>query len=253
MMRFPLSGAAVWLACALWPGDGAALESSRQELSEALHARPDLDHGAMLFRNCAVCHGPSGGGTVDGGVPRIAGQHASVLAKQLVDYRHDRRWDLRMEHFADNHHLVDAQAIADVTNYVHNLSVETPPGVGSGELAEHGAELYSRRCESCHGRAAEGNARALVPRLAGQHYEYLMRQIYDAVDGRRPNFPAVHVRLLARLERADIVGVSDFLSRLKVESPPPGPLPAVSRSPPSRPDPSSSGRVAPATKRSSSP
>ncbi|MFX8637274.1 c-type cytochrome, partial [Acinetobacter baumannii] len=35
----------------------------------------------MLFRKCAVCHGPSGGGTVDGGVPRIAGQHASVLAK----------------------------------------------------------------------------------------------------------------------------------------------------------------------------
>lgn len=253
MDRFPSCGVVLLVVCAAWPLEGAALESARQELTEAVHARPNLERGAALFRNCAVCHGPSGGGTVDGGVPRIAGQHVSVLAKQLVDYRHDRRWDLRMEHFADNHHLVDAQAIADVTNYIHNLSVQTPPGVGSGELADHGAELYSRRCESCHGKGAEGSAKAMVPRLAGQHYEYLMRQIYDAVDGRRPNFPPAHVRLLARLERADIVGVSDFLSRLKVEPLPPGPLPAVSPSPPSHPDPSSSGRVGPGTRRASSP
>jgi cytochrome c553 len=54
----------------------------------------------------------------------------------------------------------------------------------------------------------------MIPRVAGQHYEYLMRQIYDAADGRRPNFSPVHVRLLARLERGDIVGLSDYLSRL---------------------------------------
>jgi cytochrome c553 len=245
---------ALLLAAAAVPVPGAAFESSKQELSEALHARPNFDHGAELFRNCAVCHGPSGGGTVDGGVPRIAGQHVSVLAKQLVDYRHDRRWDLRMEHFADNHHLVDAQAIADVTNYIHNLSAETPPGFGKGDLADHGAAVYQQRCEACHGKSAEGNSKAMVPRLAGQHYEYLMRQIYDAVDGRRPNFPPTHVRLLARLERADIVGVADFLSRLKVEQPPPSPVQAAVSPPrPSRPGPSSSGPAAPETRRASFP
>ncbi len=214
-------------ACALaaWAAMAAqAFESGKQELSAALHARPDLDRGAELFRNCAVCHGPSGGGTSDGGVPRIAGQHVSVLAKQLVDYRHDRRWDLRMEHFSDNHHLPDAQAIADVTGYIHSLRVDLTPGVGDGALAGHGAEVYQRRCESCHGASADGNPKAMVPRIAGQHYEYLMRQIYDAVDGRRPNFSPAHVRLLARLDRDDIVGVSDFLSRQKVPPPPPNPL-----------------------------
>jgi len=215
LLRVAAGALAAWITVA-----APAASTSRQELMEAMRSKPNLDRGAELFRTCAVCHGPAGGGTLDGGVPRIAGQHRSVLAKQLVDYRHDRRWDLRMEHFADNHHLVDAQAIADVTGYIQSLTVDVPPGVGAGELVERGAEIYSERCSSCHGRSAEGDAKTFVPRIAGQHYEYLMRQIYDAVDGRRPNFSVAHVRLLAHLDRDDIVGVADFLSRLKPAQPP---------------------------------
>ena len=63
----------------------------RQELTEAQRSKPNLDRGAELFETCAACHGPDGGGTRDGQVPRIAAQHRSVLIKQLVDYRHDRR------------------------------------------------------------------------------------------------------------------------------------------------------------------
>jgi len=37
--------------------------------------------------------------------------------------------------------------------------------------------------------------------------------MYDAVDGRRPNFSSSHVRMLARLERDDFLGLADFLSR----------------------------------------
>jgi len=204
---------ACWTALLL-PLVALAYSNSRQELLAAVRAKPNLDHGAELFRNCAVCHGSEGGGTADGGVARIAGQHISVIAKQLVDYRHDRRWDMRMEHFSDNHHLVDAQAIADVAGYINHLAVVVPPGVGDGELVEHGAEIYAQRCQSCHGRSADGDQKAMIPRIAGQHYEYLQRQIYDAIDGRRPNFSTTHVRLLARLERDDIVGLADYLSRL---------------------------------------
>jgi cytochrome c553 len=198
----------------LMPLLALASANARRELLEALRARPNSDHGAELFRNCAICHGPAGGGTFDGGVARIGGQHFSVIAKQLVDYRHDRRWDIRMEHFADRHLLADAQAIADVASYVTRLSIEVPPGVGDGELIGRGTAVYAQRCQYCHGRSAGGDEKAMIPRLAGQHYEYLMRQIYDGIDGRRPNFSAAHVRLFARLDRDDIVGLADYLSRL---------------------------------------
>ena len=217
------------LMAVLLPTLACAVATAQQELQEALRSKPNLDRGAELFRNCAVCHGPQGGGTRDGGVPRIAGQHISVLAKQLVDYRHDRRWDIRMEHFADKHHLVDSQAIADVTAYIHELTVEAAPGVGDGELVAHGANVYGRRCEGCHGESGQGSAKKVIPRIAGQHYDYLMRQIYDGVDGRRPNFSPTHIRMLATLDRRDIVGLADYLSRLDPSKKPDAPVRAAAR------------------------
>jgi len=183
------------------------------EFAQVLHSRPDLDRGAELFRDCAVCHGASGGGSEDGDVPRIAGQHFNVLVRQLVDYRHETRWDIRMEHYAGRRLLSNPQAIADVAGYASQLDDQAAPGVGDGQQVRHGASVYAQRCAQCHGSAGQGEAKELVPRLAGQHYEYLLRQMYDAVDGRRPNFSRAHVRLLAKLERNDLVGVADFLAR----------------------------------------
>jgi cytochrome c553 len=193
---------------------GASNES--QERSDALHSRPDLDHGAALFQSCAVCHGPSGGGTPDGHVPRIAGQHFSVLVKQLVDYRNDRRWDPLMEYMADRHLLKTAQDIADVAAYASEIETlpEAGVGIGSGEFLARGAEVYAGSCVSCHGKSGDGSERRQIPRVAGQNYEYLVRQVHDAVEGRRPNFSASHIRLLKRLDYADIMGVADYLARI---------------------------------------
>jgi cytochrome c553 len=208
----------------------AVAAAGAEEWRAAMQSTPDLHHGAELFRNCAVCHGTNGSGTRDGDVPRIAGQHFSVLARQLVDYRHDRRWDFRMEHFADRHHLTNAHAIADVAEYIHDLNVDWPPGQGDGQLLVRGQSLYRDSCMSCHGGRGEGDSKGAIPRVAGQHYEYLLRQIYNAVDGRRPNFSPRHIRLLAKLERDDIVAVADYMSRLDSsfvppeQSPPPEPV-----------------------------
>ena len=204
---------ALLLTITLASGRAAAVSTTQEEIGEARRAVPNLDRGAQLFQVCAACHHVDGSGTSDGLVPRIAGQQANVIIKQLVDYRHDRRWDLRMEHFAERHFLADAQAIADVASYVSQLESLTPAATGPGERLERGEKIYSRNCRSCHGENAYGGPRGAMPRLAGQHYEYLRRQIYDAVDGRRPNFPDEHVKLLARLDHDDIIDVCDFLSR----------------------------------------
>jgi cytochrome c553 len=198
-----------------------AMSTEQDELAEIKRTTPNLDHGADLFDTCAACHGPDGGGTTDGQVPRIGGQHLSVLWKQLIDYQHDRRWDLRMEHFADRHHLGNAQAIADVAAYIHQLQPVGAAGEGSGKLVEKGAGLYAQLCRSCHGAAASGDAAHAVPKIAGQHYEYLRRQFYDAVDGRRPNFSPAHIRLLAHFDHDHIEGVADYLSRCPWNPPQP--------------------------------
>ena len=191
-----------------------AMPAAEQEYQQVMHVRPDSDRGAQYFLTCAGCHGPKGGGAANGEFPRIAGQYFPVLARQLVAYRHGLRWDFRMENFADGHHLQDAQAIADVAAYISQLEDSAPAGIGTGEFMSHGANVYFRLCESCHGASGQGDPEHLVPRIGGQHYEYLRRQIHDAVEGRRPGFPAFHVKLFARLEYADIDGVADYLARI---------------------------------------
>jgi cytochrome c553 len=209
------------LACCtgLLPLSVRAESSTLKDFAEAVRSRPDLERGAALFRECAMCHGPFGGGSEDGNIPRIAGQHFNVLVRQLVDYRHNERWDVRMEHYAGRRLLADPQSIADVAGYVSQLSREQPRKVGDGELVKRGAAVYAARCASCHGRTGEGNDSAVIPRVAGQQYDYLLRQLHDAVDGRRPNFSPAHVKLLAKLDRDDLNGVADYLSRLDWNGP----------------------------------
>jgi len=213
-VRWLCAAVCTCLTLVLTPRLALAVETSKQEFGEAVHSKPSVERGAELYRPCAGCHGATGGGVPNGWVPRIGGQLASVLQQQLTDYRHNRRWDPRMEAFSDRHHLADAQAIADVTAYISQLRPREASGHGSGESLVHGAESYANACARCHGGAGEGDAEHGIPGLAAQHYEYLRRQIYDAVDGRRPNFAQSHVRLLAKLDRDDIGAICDYLSRL---------------------------------------
>src|SRR6185503_15311894 len=92
--------------------------SALSEFRAAARLTPDRLRGADLFRVCAACHGAEGRGTSDGSIPAIAGQHGSVILKQIVDFRHDRRWDERMQHFTDSHHLATTQDVTDVAAYV---------------------------------------------------------------------------------------------------------------------------------------
>ncbi len=202
-----------WLL-ALLPMVAAAGGTARSELNEVLRAKADANHGAQLFAQCAACHGADGNGETRGSAPRIAGQHYRVLAKQIVDFRHGKRWDFRMEGMADQHHLAGAQDIADVAVYVAGLTRPGKRGIGSGEFAEEGRRIYAAGCESCHGREAEGDPVRGVPRLAGQHYSYLVRQMYDAVDGRRPALPRLHSQRITPLDFQQVRAVADYLARI---------------------------------------
>ena len=203
---------------ALLPVMASAASTARSELNDVLRTKADAVHGAELFARCVACHGADGNGDTNGSTPRIAGQHYRVLVKQLVDFRYGKRWDFRMEGMADKHHLKGSQDIADVAVYIAGLTRPGSRGVGSGEFVDEGRRIYAAKCQSCHGVDAEGDASRGVPRLAGQHYAYLMRQMYDAVDGRRPALPQLHSQRIEPLDFQQVRAVSDFLARIGWQS-----------------------------------
>jgi cytochrome c553 len=205
---------ALFLPLLAWAGDG------NLQFAQVMNRKPDLEHGAALFAQCTRCHGGGGAGTTDGAVPRIAGQHFPVLVKQLVDFRNGRRRDFRMEDLAQHQHLRDAQDIADVAAYVNGLDSGGTPGTGDGSRSTAGALLFGARCASCHGADGRGNAATAVPRLAGQHYGYLVRQMYDAVDQRRSTLVEIHASKIEPLDYDQVRGIADYLSRIV---PPPVP------------------------------
>ncbi len=189
-----------------------ALSTASAEFEAALRLTPRLDHGAEIFDTCAACHGQDGHGASDGSVPAIAGQAVPVIVKQIVEFRYDARLNVRMQHFVDRHHLTAPQELADVAAYVSSL----PPRQGT-RLTEtprlgQAGRLFAESCASCHGRRGEGNPSGRVPRLAGQHPEYLDEQLHDAAEGRRPSMEPDHARLLTRLSSDDMDAVAQYLA-----------------------------------------
>ena len=200
------------------PLKSLASDVVEEELNSALRDRPSLLHGQALFDDtCIACHGPDGSGQPNGSVPAIAAQPSHFIIRQLVDYRHGRRPDLRMEHSTGRHRLVDARDIADVAAYVSQLPPTRAADVGAGNHLLEAQGMYERACVPCHGDSAAGDASSAVPRLAGQHFDYLVRQMRNATadrGGQRPTFPREHARLLQRFDDADLIDLADYLSRL---------------------------------------
>ncbi len=195
----------------------AALAGATQsnELHEALKRKPNMEHGSALYETCAACHQPDGAGVADGPIPIIAGQHYEVIIAQLVAFRGTGRVDLRMNAFAARHHLENSQDIADVAAYISSMPAQHTDEAGTGEFIALGAQVYSNACVTCHGAAAEGNSRLRHPRLAGQHYRYLVRQMDMMIRGTRSDSSGDHSNLLKNRTEAEITGVADYVARLR--------------------------------------
>ena len=211
--------------CALvlfaWAGTAIAQDTHPRvlrdrEFTEGAFLEPDLAHGRELYNTCAACHGADGRGTADGDIPAIAGQHGSVLLKQLADFRYDQRWNERMQYFTDRHFLPGAQDVTDVAAYVASLPrfPPTAKGIGDGTSLNEGARTYFRQCEKCHGPLGQGDLLTRRPRLAGQHYGYLLRQLEETAANLRPGMDDSHVDMLRKLSPAELRGIADYLSRL---------------------------------------
>jgi cytochrome c553 len=175
----------------------------------------DREAGAEVYAGCAVCHGDDGTGRADGTFPRIAGQHASVVAKQIEDIRSGARSNPIMASHIEM--LTDPEEVADVAAYVAALSPD--PASATGERSavgatERGAELYARDCRRCHGDRGEGSAERAVPVVAGQHSAYLLRQLRAIAGSRRRNAHPHMVEAVFDYPDADLRALSEYLAAL---------------------------------------
>lgn len=185
------------------------------ERSEAINLQPNVQNGMNVYKVCSKCHLPDGWGKSDGTIPMIAGQHRTVLIKQLADIREGNRDNPMMYPYATAQAIGGAQALSDVTAYIAKLPMNPGPGLEPGIDLEHGKKLYLDNCVKCHGGNGEGNADKFYPRIHGQHYNYLLRQFEWIFDGFRRNANPDMTKQIKNFHERDMKAVVNYVSRLK--------------------------------------
>jgi cytochrome c553 len=181
---------------------------------EAMQLAPDYERGKVIYEICAVCHMPEGWGTSNGAYPQIAGQHRSVVIKQLADIRAKNRDNPSMFPFSIDEALGGAQAISDVAYYIEGLKMTSSTGKGEGVDLKYGEKLYQQNCTQCHGARGEGDSDHAYPAVHSQHYHYLLRQLIWLQNGKRRNANRKMMEVLDGFALREFKAVSDYISRL---------------------------------------
>ena len=195
-------------------GKGYVWNAQDGEKIEALKLKGNAKAGKEAYEVCGACHLPSGAGRPDGTFPQLAGQHATVIIKQIADIREGLRDNPTMYPFAVT--LSDAQELADVSAYIQTLCIPREHGMGSKDSAilKQGEELYKKECTTCHGANGEGDKAKYYPVLAGQHYKYMLRQVTEIRDGKRRNANPDMVKIVKKYSDRDLDAVVTYMSTL---------------------------------------
>jgi cytochrome c553 len=131
---------------------------------------------------CGTCHGAYGNST-NPKYPRLAGQNVNYLVTQLKAFRSQTRgdpdaigymWGMASE--------LDDATIDALAQYYHAQTAE-PSASGQSPEIERGRQVFEHgvesqgvpACATCHGPDAHGLQD--FPRLAGQHAQYVLKQL----------------------------------------------------------------------------
>jgi cytochrome c oxidase subunit 2 len=171
------------------PGDYAAWLDSQTSYSEqASRAAGNAAVGSAQYIVCAACHGQQGEGQVALNAPKIAGQSAWYLKRQLQNYKSGARgahaddvFGRQMAPMAAT--LANEAAIDNVIAHIQTLPDNPSPATIDGDVG-NGEKLY-RVCSYCHGADGQGIQAMNAPRAAGMNDWYLARQLENFRDGIR--------------------------------------------------------------------
>ena len=172
---------------------------------------------------CAACHAADGNSVAPTN-PKIAGQFAEYLQKQLGDFKaHQNKKPARdnpiMTPMASNLSDDDIQSVAA---YYAGQKLR-PASAADKDLAALGQKIWRGgiaatsvpACGGCHGPAGAGIP-VQYPRLAGQFAEYVAAQLKGFKDGARSNDPNGIMRgVAARMTEREIQAVAQYAAGLR--------------------------------------
>lgn len=198
-------------------------------------SKGSAEAGAAIAGTCLACHGPNGN-SVNGEWPRLAGQNAAYIERQLHLLHDGKRTgkpgDASAAMMAPMAATLSDQNIEDVAAY---YSQQTPTGLEADpSYWEAGQKLYQSgdgargipACAACHGPLGRGNPVAGFPALRAQQSVYLVKQLnaYSA-DARYAknekgaseggDYSAIMHTIAARLSDADTRDLASYIQGLR--------------------------------------
>ena len=162
---------------------------------------------------CFVCHGAQGESSSEV-FPRLAGQHAEYIAKQLDNFKSGKRKSTAM---ADMVAKLTPDEMRALGRYFENQSAPSEPAKDAdlaavGRYIFHVGNKFSGvpACASCHG--AQAKSSVTLPRLAGQYAGYTEAQLKLFNDRERTNDNAVMHAIVSKMTALEMAAVAEYLS-----------------------------------------
>jgi cytochrome c553 len=183
-------------ACALVPSTQAGAQ--------------DIEAGRVKAQACAACHGADGNSAA-GNFPNLAGQTWRYIYIQLKDYKEGRRKDPVMTPMAEP---LSRQEMIDVANFF-----AAQPAKPSSFKADDGkvklgkAKADETLCAMCHLGGFAGQNE--IPRVAGQQYDYIVKQMNDFKARNRTNDAGNMTSVAQTLNQTDIENLAHYITSLR--------------------------------------
>ena len=207
-MRISGGALAVILAGAVICGDVAANPLERvktiQGDPQALQAAIEAGKKAAFF--CVNCHGEDGLSKIRE-VPNLAGQNPAYLLEQIRKFGSGERKDQFMQGLIK---VLKEEERLQIALYYNSIRV--PEAHGDARLLPRGKELFTKLCVRCHGPQGYGNE--AIPRIAGQHVDYLKTSITRYRDGTGERNNQLMAIATSPLSNEDVTAVANYVAQL---------------------------------------